>query len=299
MSKGKDYSQLFSSQSLPKSTRLIHYTSLDALTKIIETKQLWFTNADYVNDISEGQYLKDLFNEVLREFEKNNNCPADLVDFLHKEYIFRIDETYLKSGDSYLTGEVCTAEADVYIACFSTEDDSLPMWHYYVGNGQKTLGVNIEFNSGNLFELSRRQRDIEIVQVIYSIEEQKELLNDALNLLLSEWETAGKSKNVSGSYFADFLQKMRYACKNPCFSYENEVRFILKKAQPDKKDICYRSNGILIPYIKVPINICNGANITLSALGNFDLAKQSLQSFLEKNEIVNCNIKKSKCPIRW
>jgi hypothetical protein len=55
--------------------RLHHYTSLHSLIGIVDQKEIWFTNIDYLNDITEFREGKELFLEVLSTAESRFESP--------------------------------------------------------------------------------------------------------------------------------------------------------------------------------------------------------------------------------
>jgi len=55
-----------------KDKLVFHYTSLEGLLGIIESKSIWATNVLYMNDASELNYAKKLFKEEISRFCKEN-----------------------------------------------------------------------------------------------------------------------------------------------------------------------------------------------------------------------------------
>lgn len=280
-------------------TDLFHYTSLQGLEGIIQDKELWFTNADFENDVTEGKYTKDLYFKVVEDFKKENGLPADLEKFLSDENLFKIETAYLKDGDNALTGKYEIEIAEFYICCFSTEQDSLPMWRCY---GEKRgQGLNIQFNKHILFDENKNtdpDKQPEFVKVIYDEKEQIKLIKEKLLLLLNAWKNGIENFKYAKIAFTQFIRRIKYIFKHPCFAYENEIRYIIKVAKPDYSCVKFRiSNDLLIPYIAIPINVDN-LTFTISPLAN-NLTELGIKSFLAKNEVKTPTIKKSKCPVRW
>ena len=44
-----------------------HYTSLEGLKGILDTKEFWATEYHYLNDMEEFEYVDDLLREMLKE----------------------------------------------------------------------------------------------------------------------------------------------------------------------------------------------------------------------------------------
>jgi len=59
---------------MKKDKIIYHYTSLQGLLGIIESRSIWTTNIIYLNDTSELNYATKLFNEEVKNFkEKDHN----------------------------------------------------------------------------------------------------------------------------------------------------------------------------------------------------------------------------------
>ncbi len=110
---------------------LIHYTTFEGLKSIIENKELWFTHADFVNDITEGKYFENLYNEVIDEYEQRNKCSESLLKSLRKDNIFQEWMVYYNKNAKDETNNYKLGKPNTFICSFSMENDSLPMWNYY------------------------------------------------------------------------------------------------------------------------------------------------------------------------
>ena len=70
---------------------VFHFTSGQALKNMIETRSLWLSERQYMNDVLEVDYTKDIICEYLKQYEGENVVKEDIndyVDFHENQYIF-------------------------------------------------------------------------------------------------------------------------------------------------------------------------------------------------------------------
>jgi hypothetical protein len=115
----------------PLSGPLHHYTSLDALLSIVETKSLWATNVHYLNDSSESELGLNLMRQVGEEARKTAKG---------------IDAEFLAYFADWLDGRVFES-ASVYVLCFSEARNQLSQWRGYTEHGR---GICLSIDSGLL-----------------------------------------------------------------------------------------------------------------------------------------------------
>jgi hypothetical protein len=101
-----------------------HYTSAEALLKIVDKNSIWATDIRYLNDVKEREHCLNMMGERLPEFLKIHEpqCGHDLATALSK----------IDNSEWHIP----------YIASFSRDADSLPQWRSYCPNGN---GVSISF----------------------------------------------------------------------------------------------------------------------------------------------------------
>lgn len=269
-----------------------HYTSPFGLNGIINTEKpsLWFTHVDYLNDRSEGTYLFDIFREALED------CVETIAPETHETL------SSIKDTDSLVTMEYFedghkkskNVKAEIFLCCFSTNDDNLSMWNYYV-KGKRYEGYNISFNKTPVEEKQLKDCLINVGKIIYDVDKQKQIIKE----LILEADQFQMS-SIFLFWFKVCLNRLKYLFKHPCFSHEQEIRLILKCPIEGKEDmIQYRlsERGNYIPYIPVPItNMFN--KIVVSPLLCEQKNITSLERML-KSRGYDCEIKSSECPIRF
>jgi hypothetical protein len=108
--------------------KVYHYTSLDVLKKILESKRLRFTKIDSLNDKSEYKYGIQLLKNRIIEFENNNNVANKFDTELLDKFLF---------------------SDKLYSISFTNNGDDLAFWNsYYV---DKITPVSIGFIKDNVF----------------------------------------------------------------------------------------------------------------------------------------------------
>lgn len=273
---------------------LYHYTSPSGLKGILDSGKIWFTDADYLNDYSEGKYIIDILKFVIEEWRKDNPDESELGGFLdsieqiHTEGVFRHEDKTAELG-----------KAKVFLCCFSENQDSLPMWNYYVKN-QKYQGYNMRFCSGELSNID--DHEIKLVRVIYDKNQQTNILYSKLEILKKHFHKSEEERNDVKYLFKRELMNLKYVFKNPCFAHEQEIRAMINVSQSEIDEnlvVKYRlnENGIFVPYVEIAYPT-ECTEIMIAPLMNYKTAENSLKSYASKF-ITEVKIGHSKCPVRF
>lgn len=206
----------------PVPSTLLHYTSLDAFFKIVETRSLRASRAELSNDAAEMSVAAGIVRQVLSEEETTNQLPNRVIE---------------------LVGELLDNEEIVsLVTCFTepraeSDDDLLPadilsMWRAYASFGD---GVAVHFDGERVKALASNAQgvlaDCRLLKVIYRPEKQIDLARRAIRLAVPEiiekmpdqsdgwtsWAAVAIAKELS-SFAAMF--------KHPGFEEENEWRLV-------------------------------------------------------------------------
>lgn len=110
--------------------KFYHYTSVQALFGIIESKSFWLVSGNNTNDPNELKYAEKAITEALEYISSND--PQ--FDFAAKEYIEEKRNSKTKIINN--TG---------YFMCFSEQSDSLNHWRYYADN-QTGIAIACDFS---------------------------------------------------------------------------------------------------------------------------------------------------------
>lgn len=225
----------------------------------------------------------------------------------------------------------------IYIFCTSTDSDSLSMWNYYVKGGNYQ-GYNIGFNINKLlkqFEYIKindaNDFNIYYGNVIYDVKEQHKAIEIFLKSRehfmqehIGIWDTniekdlfANRYLLIGQELIRQYIESRGAFYKHPCFAHEKEFRIVVeinKNLIPHSEkeaevkfgfngifeDFCTK-NGLVIPFLNVPIENDAINNVTISPMTEFKIAKQSVLELFDKKKIKvdNYTIRKSQIPIRF
>ncbi|MDC9523079.1 DUF2971 domain-containing protein [Pseudoalteromonas sp. Angola-31] len=286
---------------------LYHYTSLEGLLGVINSKSIWASHCKYLNDSLE--YIHAL------EFPINVSTNIYMED----DYLSPFGFSIRKALDEM-------THNDVYVSSFSEKSDLLSQWRGYCPPGR---GVCIGFKR-DILEDFCRTKNLYLSKCIYSEEEQKkevlQLLNRCKNefpmpsvtrsdydkfetksrvnheLNYHQYVTKGEGKvqaDLALKNLCDGLTKLAPRFKNNGFHEESEWRIISEN--PDD-GVLFRVGGShLIPYLSLPILTFSKDAIAEVIIGPNPSAHScvsSISMLLESNGFKGVNIKHSKIPFK-
>ena len=221
--------------------RLHHYTNLNSLIGIVDHKELWFTNIEYLNDITEFNEGKDLFLKNLSKVEKE-----------------------FESSETYASIKKCIEEEiipyDFFSFSLSEEENSLEQWRAYANNEN---GIMITFQG--IFDHLKNQ-GIECIKVVYDeIQYEKEICS--LIEKMKKWDFSNGDINLLYFWgkFYRVLANLFLKKKNSIFKNENEWKLFyfhreiddINKSDDDaiKEEIRFRpAKDYIIPYSILDLN---------------------------------------------
>ncbi len=223
-------------------TSVYHYTSLSSLVQILQVRQLWASDARYLNDAQEVQFGISIAKNVV----EGQNFPE-------REEWLRI----LNENDGSLNGAIAL-DVEPYVVSFTCDGDNLEMWRGYGGEG-----CAIEFDASVLRELCSVTR--EIAESGYRLTPvESECMVAHNSLFLSDFrrvvygESAGKqlfermfeSLEVVPSYqLLDSIISNAAFVKHKAFRSEDEVRLLVRAPGCMNSKVMVReARGHLIPY---------------------------------------------------
>lgn len=285
----------FTYADIEKDTPLYHYTSIDGLKGIIESKKFWATEYHFLNDDDEFTYCDGLLQEMLKE--EYSSC-----DF-YNPLALCITEAMI--GYRF---HMETVQDSFYVVSFSKNSDNLTLWSEFAGQG-----CNIRTKDFQLFA------DIENIRyqgsVLYNRGEQKQrlwqaMLDVAEGVTSTNIENKRQLKEVIENMsqqeyrsFADVLVHLvsfyGMAMKRPQFAAEEEYRVIFDSKG---KDIKYRQkDGLLLPYIELGLqeNLEAMQEIKLAPRSCGELSKYSMRSFLAAKGLARCDVSESEMSLKY
>lgn len=210
---------------------IFHYTSPLNIENILKEDKihLRFTKSDCLNDTTEGYFVDELFVYAAKSLYELGEITKRYRNFLDDIYSIANNAYKNEAADKIFLEkyEKTCLDNRYFLCCFSKDDDSLPLWNYYVKE-RKYEGFNIGFDPRKI-EKAKYRKDtynILVAPVKYS-----GFFEDCMNLIkeYSAFHRFADEKNEAklAILFSCFLEKYRLFVKNQCFKHENEVRAVL------------------------------------------------------------------------
>ena len=246
---------------------LHHYTSLDAICGGLLSKEglsFRLTHYAYLNDKREFDLGRDLFTIRL------NGAQKEYIQFMNKE--------------------------PYYILAFSRQADFLPMWSMYGKNGN---GIMLSLKTDDIFNSVGSV----LAEYMYCDEkfnfknpEHEDYIKEIIKSYY-QIKSSGKYDDVGTYHIRMKLNEMVPLIKSNYFSYEDEIRLVLK--EEDKRKVSYRTNGkIIIPYITKMLPKESLGKNTIGPTLDATRTKQSLRMYLDYMEYDDVKIEISNAPYR-
>lgn len=263
--------------SYPDDLTLYHYTTLDGLMGIIDTRSLWCSHVRTLNDPSEIQYGKKLVTDQMDKY---------IIDIKDKVIIDLFEQLkMLTSGFEILF--------HIFVGCFCQNNNLLSQWRNYSAQGGG-YNVGIKFNSNTKYshykeDLTNASHVI-LRKINYSPASQNHYIKLCLDSIAQgcidslKWFTKtgiGIPQDwslIAANEAINILFDIILSFKDPVFSEENEWR-IIKVVRDDKRPDLYKfrnDKNRLIPFLVTYIyNSIGKASI-------FPLASVTFGPMLEK-----------------
>ena len=244
-----------------------HYTSVESLFKILgirgDSIYCRATHAHFLNDPSEYEYAIEIFLESMEEYEKQKNIKIRKSDL-------RDEAINFLSGLSQMSG-------DPFLMSFSMSPDDLAMWRTY---GKDGSGVAIGFDS----DMLSKKEDEPNTKFIECIYDKRTLISELVKFWESEYDKINIEKNnnsTSSTRLLFSIFDLCYAAKRKPYASENEWRLCKNKTVEDKVEFRVSQN-LIIPFIKHKFEKEIIKEIILGPCSNEQLAKKSIELFLEE-----------------
>lgn len=293
---------------------MYHYTSANAIINIFKEKTIRFTNCLFLNDVQEYNYIVTLFKEMSEKkvFNKRyERLITAVINALDKRNSYCMSE--IKQS-----GKIHFWHSEYYVLCGSTQQDSLPMWNYYVkSNG--CYGYNIKISVNDIVSrLNNVKGKVFYGQVIYDKDKQMDILKCFIDDITDKWEKEKMQLNnrqeiekCNQQYQEDimqYIQNIRLFFKDSGFKHEKEYRVvILYDSLGNESGANHQinkgysiNNGVITPYIGVTFNELPIEEICISPTVEKGIAKIGLENMLNfYNPWNKVKIAESKIKIRY
>ena len=297
----------------PPYSPLFHYTSQQGFMGIIENKEIWATQIQYMNDAKELHYAFELANDFL--YKKSNSGShisalgnaldvANRQNWLIKLGRDTLDIDLLKRdlNKSWGAFEVFVS----FVFSLSEKKDLLSQWRGYCPKGG---GFSIGFELKTIWDGSIR-KDYQISKCIYKREQQEELIEKIFDEAIREMK-GSDPEDPDDTIFQNAVRKciinfndLAPILKHPAFEEEQEWRIISPRYKSTDPNIEYRpGNSLLVPFIKIPLSDKHKSlpisEIYVGPTQHQELSKNSVKGFLAKYDLNNsCHVKLSTIPYR-
>lgn len=268
---------------------LYHYTSHDTLYNIVESGKVRASHVYYMNDANEITYAIDNFVKVTERYKEQKN------DELSLRLLVQIPKWIqnMRNNPHY-----------IFSFSLSEKGNLLSQWRAYTPHG---TGISIGFNHSDLTNFAKNS-GLSLVKCIYTPKEQNNLLEKALQGILSELEndkaTIDASKGPLGQEYHSYLNKYTgrllnefVKIKDPAFHEECEWRLVSKFYEScANKDIQFRSGKTtLVPYVNLEIKNIRAdgklfEQVYVGPSPNFGLAFSAISAYLSNKSVCNMTI---------
>jgi hypothetical protein len=280
-------------------TILFHYTSIEGLRKIINSKSIWATNVLYLNDASELNYSIKLLKEEI------NNLKSKLE--ISKSGLFKLSflDNIIGNLNDYILKPM---PFSFYVSSFSEEKDLLSQWRGYCPKG---VGFSVGFNLGILTQFAKNN-DYSIHRCNYKLEDCQKEMGKLIIEIFERYDTEIKNPSIEWGdseweLFTDLFVKfvsIAPTFKHPKFEAEKEWRIIARMVPDSLANLIKFRTGesMLIPYIEVPI-VTEGNEFAINQIvvgptHDPKLSKASVEMLLKFNGVKFDEVLVSTIPYR-
>jgi hypothetical protein len=247
---------------------IYHYTSSEAFAQIIQKREMWATNAAYLNDVGELSYPMRLAKAVIDEVAAAED-NARIREFI--------------SGIASDLEEHAIYKA-WYITSLSTRGNLLSQWRAYCPRG----GYSIGFDPG-AFSHTLKQSHLLFGPVNYRPASQEA----AIRKVIADWLIVVREiRSDRDAFDAQFSRESQLQLalsvgealiffKSEAFREEREWRVALLDITGEATKHFRDRNGVLTPYVVIPIGGPNNRlpliSVYVSPLGDSQLAAHAAE----------------------
>lgn len=241
--------------------KLYHYTDQNGFLGIFETKELWATKIQYLNDDNEHKLAINIAHTYLDKLQKNSRFEGES----------EVIKELINSLDNIVNINIC-------VCSLSEKGDLLSQWRGY---SNSLGGYSIGFDKDKL-EKSLEGSGFELVKCIYDKAQQEKVIHELVNDFLRSFQNDDK---LNVREFCYELSRVGQKIKDGHFQEECEWRIASFKALNFNQLEFRPGKSMLIPYKKIKLNKKNIDPITEVIVGhtpNIELAEKSTKAFMYK-----------------
>ena len=274
---------------LPEPEIVYHYTTVDAMMKIVQSRSIWATNMDYLNDTTEQEHFLALVRDRLPGFLHDRGIKGP-YHFDNRE-VFDLGKWFTPPDERLPLHNL------IFIASFSGEPDSLAQWRSYCPDGN---GVAIGFSVAELKKAwvldkaltekddttSYESNDFRAVEYI------DKSMTDSIDSVIAEAIKSAEegdfciglpvtSEERRHARFNGILRNEACTKKHASFHHENEYRLVVQPtAPPESNTLRFRSTRTtLVPFVVVHLEGRFVERVVVGPTSNMGLSVQAVRAF--------------------
>lgn len=214
---------------------LFHYATVEGALGILETKRIFASHVASLNDLTEVGYSQPIIEAELHCLKERGYGDVGML----------------------VRRMVAALGYEFFIACFSEDDDILPMWQAYASGGS---GYALGFPTSLVALIGGGQ----LVPVRYGPEDcasaARAIVGWFMNMITAEQLAAYEKRKEKDAQtaglitaFAIGISLLSHASKDVSVKHEREWRLLLPVSTKDTEDsstIKFRPrNGLMVPYV--------------------------------------------------
>jgi hypothetical protein len=219
-----------------------HYTTVQGLLGVVQSRELWASSPLGLNDLSEMRYGVEVIAQAWRDIDLTGVGNEMTQRVVHLSALLH--------GHELFDGKV-----PIYFLCASKNPDSLNQWMHYTRAQGYALGIDTERKlapvlSGEVDESERMAggflfagwRDVE-----YRRDRQTAMATDLLNFFIRTMPIGGEHERES---MAGYLIGLAATFKHQTFAAEEEIRFIVDSSESHGEFFRAGNSGV-VPYLRL------------------------------------------------
>jgi len=294
--------------------QLFHYTRMESFFEIFKNKKWWISQADFLNDSSEIEYIQKVMLVVADELNNGKEIYSNEIDNEGRALDMFIKCLTITS--KAILEKKGITDMEVFILSLTENKDSLNLFTNY--SNSDGIAIGFENNLREMFDknfLDKNKIMLFHGKVVYDSEQQKEILKQHMLEIYNELiknlnkmnikvvdekmqlEMLSEITSILGLYFVNYS----IFFKSPYFKAEEEYRvaFGLDRSRHSKMIKFRMRQGLIVPYIELKYNEKFIRSLVIGPTNKSDLTEKGLKLYYENQ----CNgreikIEKSQIPLR-
>lgn len=269
---------------------LYHYTSTHGIYGILNSKTLWLSKVQQLNDKSE-------LISAIKEF----------INFCNTAHHVHPNDKLFKFVIAAANNLTNFSSTNICVASFCEDKDLLSQWRGYAQQGG---GFAIGF-SGNHLKALCESKNFALVKCLYAKKEHQLVFKDLLNTLTDCYNIIVRKspENILESnlndlkgYFISLFLEVAPVLKNETFSEEKEWRIITHPISIKDNNFKVKTTPKLREFYELSFNEVPYrqmiTNVTIGPGNDFDTTVSAISTMLNKNLYENWSISPSRIPLR-